>query len=419
MRSFTVCAFCTLLFINLSAQRYTSVRKFPLFPESTLHTFVFHFPTENDAYNELPERSPWYLPITSGWKYTMQADESNIPQYATWRYVDTLWKPLRAHMATDVKSSNQGTIILRKVVPVPEEWYGLQVFVHFDYVSSPVTLWVNGVRIGNSSTAAWGCEWNVTPYLVFGRLNTILLQWDAAQVAMPEIGNAWLYAFPNVAIWDFAMLFRKNSKNKLVFEAAVLPKTFLPGIEDKYNLELQLYNRRGQQVITAKRKGIVPAAAKWVTLQQIMPAYNIWEADTPYWYTAIFVLKNKDNETVDAVKYRIGIRDINYNDTVLKINDQLWSIDSLLHVNIYTIQPTFLANYAYRWQIFDLTPRAMDDDELLKAIEKQVLSFRNYTPIAAWQITRQVPAEKQQLIVDLIFKLDSSRPILWRSPNNR
>ncbi|MGC8804075.1 MAG: sugar-binding domain-containing protein, partial [Bacteroidales bacterium] len=245
MRSFAICAFWSLLVVNLSAQRYTTVRKYPLFAESSLHTFVFHFPTENDAYNDLPERSPWYLPMTSGWKYTVITDESNIPRYATWRYVDTLWKPMRARMAANIKTANQGTIIMRKVVPVPEEWYGLQVFVHFDYMSSPVVLWVNGIRIGNLATATWGCEWNVTPYLVFGRLNTILLQWDAAQVPMSEMGNAWLYAFPNVAIWDFYMTVSKNSKNKLVFEAAVLPKTFLPGIEDKYNLEFQLYNRRG------------------------------------------------------------------------------------------------------------------------------------------------------------------------------
>ncbi|HOK52471.1 MAG TPA: hypothetical protein PLD12_10975 [Bacteroidales bacterium] len=417
MRSIVLIITCALLNFNLFAQRYTTVRKFPLFPESSLHTFVLHFPTENEAYNKLPEQSPWYLPLSSGWKYIWSNDETNVAQYVSPRYIDSLWTPIkngRLGMGSDT-AKMQSKLFLRKVIPIPEDWYGLQVFVHFDYLMSPITIWVNGVRVGSTSTAPWGFEWNVTPYLVFGRLNTLLIQADATQLSDLVFGNAWLYAFPNVAIWDFFVTLKKSSKQKWLVETAVLPKTFLAGIEDKFNLEFQLYNRRGFQVINARRKGIKPAEEKWITFQNELPTYIPWQADTPYWYTAIFLLKNKNNETVDAIKYRVGMRVIESNDSVLLLNSQSWSIDSMEKTNIYSIQPTFLVNRTYRWIIFDLTPKTIIGGDLLKSIEKQVLSFRNYTPIAAWQISQPCTSEQRQRITELIEKLDPSRPVLWGS----
>jgi len=417
MRRFVAGVLVLLLSLPLSAQRYTTVRKLPLFQEPDLHTFVIHFPTEYDAYNNLPERSPWYLPMLSRWKYTFVTDDSGIAQSATTRYADTTWKPLIDRVVVDNQAGKQGTLLMRKVVPVPENWYGLQVFIHFDYLTVPVTIWVNGIRIGVSRTAKWGCEWNITPYLVFGRLNAILLQCDVDQASSVELGNTWLYAFPNVAIWDFSVNWGKNSKNKPVVEASVLAKAFLPGIDDKFTVEFQLYNRRGQQILIDRRKGVKPVEEKWITFKQVVPECHAWEADSPYWYTALFLLKNKDNETVDAIKYRLGMRTITVNDSALQVNMRMWPLDSLQQTNIYRIRPTFLINYPYRWLIYDLTPHSMGGDDLIKAIEKQVLTYRNYAPVAAWQVSLDLPVEQRRKIEELIRRLDASRPILWHHPS--
>ncbi|MCX7987306.1 MAG: hypothetical protein N2662_10245 [Bacteroidales bacterium] len=414
MKTFYLLILFLIVSVNIDAQRYTTVKKIPILPESPLHTFVIHFPSEKEAYNELPERSPWYLPVSSGWKYTLTNDLSSISWYATSRFVDSLWYPI-ATLKSQATGFNEKYVLFRKVVPIPEDWYGLQVFIHADFLASPLTIWVNGIKVGTSNTASWGLEWNLTPYLVFGRLNTILFQCDnpTPETIMLLPSKVWLYAFPNVAIWDFNIRPLKNNKNKTVLEVSALAKSFLAGIDDTYTLEFQLYDRRGQLAFPARRVKIKATQETWVNFQEKLSKYISWEADTPYWYTAIFLLKNKNGETVDAIKYRTGIRTIEYTDSSIILNKNSFAYDSIQNHNLFNIQTTFLANYPYKWIVFDLTPYQAYQNDLLKNIEKQVLTFRNYTPIVAWKISIPLSDQVKESISNTIRKLDSTRPIIW------
>ncbi len=410
-----------LIYQNASqAQRYSTIKKYPLFQEPSLKTPVIHFPNEFDAYNKLPEQSSWYLPIMeSSWKYYFTDEESKIPLFASIRYADTLWGKDSNFLMNGIseKDTLMPLLLLRKVIPIPEDWYGLQVFVHFNFLASPVHLWVNGIKIGTSSTSYWGCEWNITPYLTFGRLNTILIQWQPHQLIPNKvlIGRSWIYAFPNASIRDFYIQISKDYKNKPVVEAKVNVKKFLPGIDQTFSIEFRLLDKRGNLVFPAQKARINASKDdEWISFQKKLETCNTWYTDSPYWFTAVFVLKNKNKEVVDVIKYRTGFCTRHLNESIIEINDMPYNLSSLANTNIFTLEPSYLINYSYQWLIYDLTPlKKVKYDMLSNIIEKQILTYRNYTPIAVWQISIPLKENDKNEILQIIKKLDTSRPVIF------
>ena len=64
----------------------------------------------------------------------------------------------------------------RKYFNIPSEWKGEQVILHFGSVTSCVYLWVNGKYVGYSEDSKLECEFDITPFLQFGKRNLIAFQ---------------------------------------------------------------------------------------------------------------------------------------------------------------------------------------------------------------------------------------------------
>jgi hypothetical protein len=390
--------------------------------EAPAHTFVIHFPTEENAYNQISEQSPWFLSLNSLWNYNFLDVSDNISLISQTKYFDSTWKSLSVPASINQLKEIQKEkgIWIRKVIPIPEDWYGLQVFIHLNDAMPDMHVWVNGRKIGYSPTSLVGSEWNITPYVTFGRLNTLLLAWERIdlKVAQHIIGEATIYAFPNIAIQDFKISLTQNSQGKNELNIFIFPNAFLPDIDESFYLQFNMYDRKQNPVVPPFRKKFNPSKNdSIIKFRGILPDFITWNADSSYWYTSVISIKNKNNETVDAIKYRIGFRTIASKDTGLVINGKYYAIDSLTTRDIYQIHPDFNINAKYNWIVYKLVPDnfTTTDFELLASIvQKQVLSFRNYTPIVAWQLPSTLSSDKTERLINLIKKFDSERPVLMK-----
>ncbi|MDE6371477.1 MAG: beta-galactosidase, partial [Duncaniella sp.] len=61
----------------------------------------------------------------------------------------------------------------RRWVYIPAEWKGRDITAHFGSVTSNMSLWVNGQRVGYGEDSKLAQEFDLTPYIIPGRDNLI------------------------------------------------------------------------------------------------------------------------------------------------------------------------------------------------------------------------------------------------------
>ncbi len=101
----------------------------------------------------------------------------------------------------------------RRWVEIPQDWEGLQVFLHFASVGSAVAVWVNGEEVGYSQGSKVPTEFNVTPFLRPGRNLVAVRVWRWSDGSYLEDVDFWrlsgierdvyLFAVPDLHIRDF------------------------------------------------------------------------------------------------------------------------------------------------------------------------------------------------------------------------
>ncbi len=412
---------------NISIAQYRAARNLPrkivLLPEQPPRSIAIHFPDEGTAFSMLPEQSSWFLNLDGAWNLTV-FDENKIDKnFAYVRYDASNWAstniPIVLH--DSLMTNINKTLLLRKVIPIPEYWYGLQVFLYIENAMPELNIWVNGGKIGKAAQANYHTLWNITPYLVFGRMNAIVLEAKLDEAYLINgnkfVSRAQILSFPNVSISDF-FIKTSNTKKGLQFDLMVHAKRYLPDIDDKFYITVGVYNKRKQPLFKPISKKFNPADDSIMHFSAGLTNYEWFKPDSAQWYTILISLKNKDNEDVDVVKYWFGLRNIEKTDTSLIINHISYSFDSLEFVDKNTIHVDFIKNKKYKWKAFKiLLPEKMNNwNEISGAIARQVILYRNYTPIVAWVVDDNLPYLEK--IKAEITRLDGTRPIIEIKPND-
>ena len=270
---------------------------------------------DDAAWDEIPVPSNWEvlgygIPIYTNIPYPFAPDPPRVPAD---------WNPVGSY---------------RRTFEVPEDWAGMQVFLHFGSVKSAMYLWVNGREVGYSQGSKTPAEFNVTPFLKPGS-NTVAVQvYRFSDGAYLEGQDYWkisgierdvfLMAAPGVHVRDFWARtgFDANySDGNLTIDVDL--RSVLARPVSAYRLSAELLGPDGSPVFDVPLMttfGLEAAGTDFVTLQSAVSAPLKWTAETPNLYTLLLTLQDDSGDTLQVIPTRVGFRTVEIRDGLLQVN---------------------------------------------------------------------------------------------------
>lgn len=307
-----------------------------------MHTSYFAYPDETSACNGDMSVQENYLSLNGLWKFqwVRNADERPTdffktgfddgkwgtmsvpgmwelngygdPIYLNWGYA---WREHFKNNPPEVPVKDNHVGSYRRIIRVPDNWNGKQVFIHFGSVTSNIYLWINGHFVGYSEDSKLEAEFDVTPYLKKGE-NLIAFQtfrWcdgtyleDQDFFRLSGVGrDCYLYAREKKRIQDIRVTpdldaaYRNGSLDVKV------------DIQGRDGVKLRLLDAEGNQVAQASLSG-----RGWQQTTVRVENPKKWTAETPYLYTLL--AEYADGKEIIPVK--VGFRKVEIKNAQLLVN---------------------------------------------------------------------------------------------------
>ena len=324
---------------------------------------AYPFPSEKLAQAGVREDSPWYLPLNGEWDFQLfempeQATSDfiqpaftpsagagwrKIPVPSNWTVQNTFDKPHYTNVQMpfpeeppQVPEKNP-TGCYRTTLDLPQSWSGRRVVLHFGGAESVLYVYVNGHAVGLSKDSRLPSEFDITPFVEFGRSNVVcaaVIKWSDATFLEDQdqwwMGGlhreVYLYSTAPVFLADiFAVGSLENNyrdgRLKLTARAAF---PALP--EAGWKIEARLFDPAGKAVSSKPLSAEVPVvpSGQWPRVQT---EFNVpirkpqaWSAEQPNLYRLVVTLKDPKGNIVESTSTRVGFRTIEVRDRMLLIN---------------------------------------------------------------------------------------------------
>lgn len=217
----------------------------------------------------------------------------------------------------------------RRDFEVPWDYIGRDIFVDFGGVESCFYLWVNGQWVGYSQDSKVNAEFDLTAYVHEGR-NTMALQvMRYCDGTYLEDQDYWhlsgiyrdvrLVAKPKQRMLDFKVetLFENDNYNEAKLSVMIHPNNKEPLYGENY-VNITLYDSNNEKILAFQTMPfaqcgfyLMPRFVAYASANVAAP--KLWTAETPYLYTLVLKMKNKDGETLDIESCRVGFRQVKIN----------------------------------------------------------------------------------------------------------
>lgn len=291
----------------------------------------------NDSkWNNLAVPATWEMqgygtPIYTNITYPFKVDPPKIM-----KPVDTSW--------TKSKEPNPVGSYRRKIT-IPADWSDKQVFLNFDGVQSAFYVWINGEKIGYSEDSMTGASFDITDFIVPGKTNIVAIQvykWSDGSYLedqdMFRVGgiqrSVYLTATPKLHIRDFFLKADlSNDFTTANFMVDAWLKNYGKGGDATGSLSVKLLDNNGKEVAlsTAMEEKINRKISlgglfgkkeeeDLHQLQATVQQPHLWTAETPYLYTALITLKDKDEKVTEVLSTKFGFRKVEIKDSKLFVN---------------------------------------------------------------------------------------------------
>ena len=317
---------------------------------SRAHFFAYE--SEELSRSAKKETSKRFMSIEGMWKFLWVKDHNNAPAgfYQTnyddsqWvefpvpglfeikGYGDRIYKNVGYSWATQFESKppyieelNNYTGSYRREFVIPEDWKGMDIFMHVGSATSNLTVWVNGKYVGYSEDSKAAAEFNLTKYLVPGKKNLIAMQvmrWcDGSYLEDQDFWRftgiareAYLYARPKTHIRDIQL------KQDYDYEKSQAWIGYKIDVKNPSgcSLEIELKAPDGSTVYKHDGHKWPYYAEEWFGLDRgILP----WSAEMPVLYDLYVTLK-RGTSVLEVVRQRVGFRRIEIKNQQLLVNGQ-------------------------------------------------------------------------------------------------
>ena len=310
-----------------------------------MHSAFFAYESEESAASGIKESSINFMSLNGFWKFNWvehawqrpldfhKVDKNDkgwdmISVPGIWElngYGDPIyvnhgyaWKNQYSNNPPLVPEENNHVGSYRKVIELPTNWHGKQIFIHFGSVTSNIDLYVNGKFVGYSEDSKLEAEFNLTKYLKPGK-NLIAFQtfrWcDGSYLEDQDfwrfsgVGrNCYLYARSKTYIRDLK----------------VTPDLENDYTDGKLNVKIDLTGSASVALKLADSEGHVVARKELSGSGELnteieVPNPKKWTAETPvlYNFTAILSLSGTVYEVVPVT---VGFRKVEIKNNQLCVN---------------------------------------------------------------------------------------------------
>jgi len=203
----------------------------------------------------------------------------------------------------------------RKTFRLPLQLQQKKVGVYFEGVYMNAEVYINGKSLGTRPYGYSAFYYDLSPYLNFGKENTIAVRVDNSQQKNSRwysgsgiYRHVWLTVTDPIHIdqWGTAVTTSKLGKAAAVVEVKTLVKNETP-VSQNITLISRVENAGSHTLKIA-----VPANNSKEVLQLVtVKAPKLWSTATPNLYKAITTV-NKDGKPIDAVATTFGIRTLEF-----------------------------------------------------------------------------------------------------------
>jgi beta-galactosidase len=225
----------------------------------------------------------------------------------------------------------------RTTLDLPQDWTGRRVVLHFGGAESVLCVYVNGRAVGLSKDSRLPSEFDITPFVEFGRANVVcaaVIKWSDATF-IEDQDQWWMGGLHReVYVYSTAPIFLAD-----VFATATLENNYrdgrlklvarvgFPAIPEKgWKIEARLFDPAGKAVSTKPFQAEVPVggSGSWPRLQaefnELVRNPKPWSAEQSNLYRLVVTLKNPKGKVVESTSTRIGFRTVEVRDRMLLIN---------------------------------------------------------------------------------------------------
>jgi beta-galactosidase len=200
----------------------------------------------------------------------------------------------------------------RRVVQLPPDWSGHDVFLHVGSATSNLYVWVNGQFVGYSEDSKMAAEFNITRYVRPGK-NLVALQvyrwcdgsyledqdfWRLSGIAR----DVYLYAREKTRVED---LFITTDLDDQYQDAVLRVSGTLKG---NAVIDAELFDAADNAVASAR--GIKPGSKGAFQHDIAVTAPKLWSAEAPYLYRLLLTVKTPGGSLVEVIPQRVGFREI-------------------------------------------------------------------------------------------------------------
>ncbi len=354
----------------------------------------------------------------------------------------------------------------RKSFSWQEEWKGKEIHILFDGIYMNSTVWINGLLLGNRPYGYIGFSYDLTPYLQEGE-NILTVKVDHSKA----LSSRWytgsgIYRHVrllvsdqvHIPVWGIYFTTPECSEKKAeaCIRTTVINKST---VSEKILLRTQLKTRDGIRIASTEKETTLAAGSEQEITQQITVARpHRWSPEKPTLYVLESTVET-NGKTRDSRKQFVGFRKIEYSPSGFFLNNEPIRIkgvcdhhtggalgaavpDQALERKIkilkamgcnairtahnpfspefYTICDTMgLIVMDEAFDGWDKTKTRDDYGNYFDAwwerdLTDMILRDRNHPCIFFWSIGNEVrkgTPERQKQLVDLIHRLDPTRPV--------
>jgi beta-galactosidase len=206
----------------------------------------------------------------------------------------------------------------RKVFTIPERYNGQKTSVYFDGVYNNSEVWINGIYLGKRPNGYISFQYDLTPYLIYGKENTI-----AVKVDHTKFGDSRWYTgsgiYRDVRLIKTSPVHIKNwgvrwTTTEVSVEKANLniEVTVLNELKKGSSVQIKNYLLLRTDTVgkTSQRISLPATEEKTVSQSMVILKPDIWDIEKPNLYSLVTVLEGSDaNDRLITV---VGFRSFSF-----------------------------------------------------------------------------------------------------------
>jgi beta-galactosidase len=321
-------------------------------PESG-HTSFIYYADKPSAVKNFEEVSPYYKSLNGIWKFNWCRKPADRPvdfyklgyDISSWTEIKVPgeWQlqgydvPLNVNIGFGFENRfpkapedyNPVGSYLREF-EIPSAWKGMQVFLHFEGVSSAYYVWINGKYVGYSEDSRTGREFDITGKVKEGN-NSVAVQvfrWcDGSYLEDQDFWrfsgierNVYLCAAKPTAIRNIEITSTLDDQYKGGLLSAKVQVKNYSSLDKSANLQMELTDHLGRKnVYSESRKvNINKNSEQSIDFNTTIASVAQWSSEKPDLYELTLTLKEGKNKQV--VSQKVGFRKIEIKNKQLLVN---------------------------------------------------------------------------------------------------